>query len=81
MRRLLLAEAWNQLANVGEGAMPESISQSERRNLRSAFYLGAQTLLLIMAAESEDGRPVQEIILDFQEELYDFKQAVEEGRA
>jgi hypothetical protein len=82
MKRLLMAEQWDQFARA---ALPPSCSDVQRTEMRRAFYAGAQGILfkviVVLAPESEPTVADLEMMNDLERELSDFAEAVKAGRA
>lgn len=82
MKRLLMAEQWDQFAR--RVFTPETPA-IQRIEMRRAFYAGAQAILFgVIAAFAPDTEPTAEdltVMDDLQRELNDFVEAVQKGRA
>ena len=82
MKRQLMAEQWDQFAR---GVMTEGASAFQRREMRRAFYAGAQAILFrvieVFAPESEPTAADLQIMQDVHDELQVFAKSVTEGRA
>lgn len=82
-RRLLMAEQWDQFARAifANG----SFSEIQRREMRRAFYAGAESILFrvieAFAPETEPTAADMQIMDDLHQELQDFAAAVKAGRA
>jgi hypothetical protein len=82
MKRMLMAEQWNQFA---EKVLPSTVSSFQRREMRRAFYAGAESILFrVIQAFAPDSEPTDgdlQIMEDLDQELKDFAQDVKEGKA
>jgi hypothetical protein len=82
MKRLLMAEQWDQYAR---GVLPANCSPVQKQEMRRAFYTGAQAILwAIIGAFSPESEPTAEdlkVMEDVDQELRDFAEAVRQGRA
>lgn len=82
MKRLLMAEQWDQFSR---SVLPPDAPQDQRREMRRAFYAGAQGVLFRViekfAPESEPTEEDLQIMQDVHEELQEFAKLVAQGRA
>jgi len=83
MKRRRAAEAWNEFVTI---AMHPQAPEGQRREMRRAFYAGADAILIrIMQALGPDtGEPTAEdlqVMTDLQEEFAEFARAMKAGRA
>jgi len=82
MKRLLMAEQWDQFARA---VIPAGAPPVQRQEMRRAFYAGAQAILFrVIAAFAPEEEPTPEdlqIMADLERELSDFAVAVKEGKA
>lgn len=82
MKRQLMAEQWNSFA---QAVLPRDASATQRREMRRAFYAGAQGILFgVIAALAPDSEPTAEDLAmmdNLQRELSDFADAVKAGKA
>ena len=82
MKRLLMAEQWSSFARA---LHLEQTPPDQQREMRRAFYAGAQAILFgVIAAFAPESEPTPadlRIMDDLQRELSDFGEAVKAGRA
>ncbi len=82
MKRQLMAEQWDQFAR---SVLNASTSQDQRREMRRAFYAGAQSILFRViesfAPESEPTADDLQIMEDLHNELQEFGKLIQQGRA
>jgi biotin synthase-like enzyme len=82
MKRLLIAEQWDQFARA---VLPPNCSVIQRQEMRRAFYAGAQGVLLgCVAALAPEGEPTAEdlqMMQNVHDELSEFAQLVADNRA
>lgn len=82
MKRLLMAEQWDQFARA---VLPQNAPPVQRQEVRRAFYAGAQAIMLkVIATLASDAEPTAgdlQIMEDLERELSDFAESVKEGRA
>ncbi len=83
MKRLLMAEGWNLFASV---AFPKNCSAIQRKEMRRAFYAGANALLSIiithLLGDSAANEGDQERLMkSIDDELREFASEVMKGRA
>ena len=82
MKRQLVAEQWDQFARL---VLPKEAPADQRREMRRAFYSGAQAILFnVIASLDEEPEPTGEdlrIIDGVGRELEDFAEMVKNGRA
>jgi hypothetical protein len=82
MKRQLMAEQWDQFARA---VMPKDAPAEQRREMRRAFYAGAQGILFkVIATFAPETEPTDSdlaIMEDLERELSDFADAVKAGRA
>ncbi len=82
MKRQLLAEQWDSFARA---CLPPRCSATQRREMRRAFYAGAQGILvkILISLSSEAGATAEDLAVmeDLERELNDFAKAVSQGRA
>ena len=80
--RMLIAEKWNECARM---ILPADCSPLQRREMRRAFYAGAEGLLKAIMADLSDEPDVtpndMNLMLGIDRELKWFAQLVEDGRA
>ncbi|HZT29697.1 MAG TPA: hypothetical protein VFA33_07440 [Bryobacteraceae bacterium] len=81
-KRLRMAEQWDQFARA---VLPPGVSEIQRREMRRAFYAGAESILFrviqAFAPESEPTDADLQIMEDLHQELRDFGEMVKQGRA
>lgn len=77
-----MAEQWDQFAR---SVLPINAPATQRREMRRVFYAGAQSILFRVidsfAPESEPTAEDLQIMGNLHQELQDFAQSVEQGRA
>lgn len=82
MKRQLMAEQWDQFART---VLPKDASAEQRREMRRAFYAGAQGILFkvisALAPESDPTDADLHLMTDLERELSDFADAVKAGRS
>lgn len=82
MKRMLMAEQWDQFARA---VLPKGCSIEQRTEMRCAFYAGAAGILfrVIMAFAPENDVTDDElqIMTDLRDELDQFAEMVKQGRA
>lgn len=82
MKRQLMAEEWDKFARA---VMPRGASEDQRREMRRAFYGGAQAILFgVIAAFAPESEPTEadlEIMHNLSSELSDFADKVKAGTA
>lgn len=82
IKRQLMAEQWDQFARA---VLPAGTSEIQRREMRRAFYAGAESILFrVISAFAPDTEPTAadlQIMDDLDRELKDFAKAVKEGRS
>lgn len=82
MKRMLVAEKWDEFARQ---VMPKDASSVQRQEMRRAFYAGADALLFgtiaAFAPESEPTAEDLELMDGIQQELQAFTADVKRGRA
>ena len=80
--RMLIAEKWNECARM---ILPADCSPLQRREMRRAFYAGAEGLLKAIMADLADEPDVtpndMNLMLSIDRELREFAQLVKDGRA
>ncbi len=80
--RQLMAEQWNEFSRT---VLPKDAGAVQRKEMRRAFYAGAQCILFRLIAsfapESEPTDADLKIMQDLDQELQDFAKAVKAGRA
>lgn len=80
MKRLLVAEQWDQFSRA---IMPKDAPSDQRREMRRAFYAGAQAVLfgviVAMAPEEEVTDSDMAALQGVQDELKDFFDGVTKG--
>ena len=80
--RMLIAEKWNECARM---ILPADCSPLQRREMRRAFYAGAEGLLKAIMADLSDEPDVtpndMNLMLGINRELKWFAQLVKDGRA
>jgi replicative DNA helicase len=78
----LMAEQW---AEFERKVLPDNVSQVQRREMRRAFYSGAQAILFrvieALAPESEPTDADLAVMAGVHQELQDFAAAVKRGLA
>lgn len=82
-KRLLMAEQWNEFSR---NILPKNCSEIQRKEMKRAFYAGAQSILFrIIAAFATETEPtdadIQIMLIYIFQELQDFAKLVKEGRA
>jgi hypothetical protein len=82
MKRQLMAEQWDQFARA---LRLENCSLTEQRDMRRAFYAGAEAILIrvlkALAPESEPTNADIQLMEDLYQELRDFAAQVKARRA
>jgi len=82
MKRMLMAEQWDQFARA---VLPTNCAPVQRQEMRRAFYAGAQGILFRVIAsfapESEPTASDMQVMEDLNQELQDFAKLVQQGRA
>lgn len=82
MKRQLMAEQWDTFAKA---CIPKDAPAIQRREMRRAFYAGAQAILFkVIVSLASDAEPTVEdlAMMDgLQTELSDFAEMVKSGRA
>ncbi len=82
MRRQLVAEQWDQFAR---GVLPRDAPEAQRREMRRAFYAGAQAILFrvieAFAPETEPTAEDLQVMRDVHDELQEFGKLIQQGRA
>ena len=83
MKRMLMAEQWDQFARA---VLPKNqFSMIQCQEMRRAFYAGAQAILfgviVAFAPETEPTAADLQVMEDLERELSDFAEAVKAGRA
>jgi len=82
VKRQLMAEQWNQFSR---SVLPLATSPLQRREMRRAFYAGAQAILFrVIAALGTESEPTAEdlrIMQDVSDELEEFARQVKAGLA
>jgi len=82
VKRQLMAEQWDQFARA---VLPPQISTLQRREMRRAFYAGAESILFRViqsfAPESEPTDEDLKIMENIDRELKEFARDVKAGRA
>ena len=82
MKRMLVAEQWDQFARA---VLAPGITYAQRREMRRVFYAGAQGILFgVIAALAPDKEPTAEdlqVMENLSRELSDFAELVKKGRA
>jgi hypothetical protein len=82
MKRLLMAEQWNEFARL---VLPGDVSAVQRREMRRAFYAGGQAIIFrIVTALAPDAEPTEadlQLMDDLHQELNAFTRDVIAGRA
>lgn len=82
MKRQLMAEQWDQFAR---GVLPANCPEDQRREMRRAFYAGAQAILFrVIEAFAPGSEPTEEDLLIMQgvhDELQEFGKLIQQGRA
>ncbi len=82
MKRQLLAQQWDSFARA---CLPSNCAPGQRREMRRAFYAGAQGILFkVITSLASDAEPTAEdlvVMEDLECELSDFAEAVKAGRA
>ncbi len=73
LKRLLVAEQWNEFARQ---VLPPNCSSIQRQEMRCAFYAGAESILFrVISAFAPETEPTEEdlqIVEDVHQELRDF---------
>jgi hypothetical protein len=82
MKRQLMAEEWDKFAR---SVLPLNVTPGQRREMRRAFYSGAQSILFRViqsfAPETEPTDADLQIMNDLQTELQEFGESIQAGRA
>lgn len=82
LKRLLMAEQWDSFARA---VLPKDAPAVQRQEMRRAFYAGAQGILFgVIAILAPEAEPTDEDIRHMEnlhQELQDFANLVEQGRA
>lgn len=82
LKRELMAEQWDSFARA---VLPKDAPAVQRQEMRRAFYAGAQGILFgVIAILAPEGEPTDEDIRHMEnlhQELQDFANLVEQGRA
>jgi hypothetical protein len=82
VRRMLVAEQWDQFARI---VLPPNCDLTQKTEMRRAFYAGAQGVLhAAMQAISHKDEPTSEdlgVMVGIGQELKDFVELVRAGRA
>jgi hypothetical protein len=82
VKRQLMAEQWDQFARA---VLPKGVSETQRKEMRRAFYAGAESILFrvihAFAPESEPTEADLAIMDSVDRELKEFAQMVKDGRA
>jgi hypothetical protein len=82
IKRMLMAEQWDSFARA---VLPRDASATQKREMRRAFYAGAQGILhgviSVLAADHEPTESDMQIMQDLERELSDFADMVKNGRA
>lgn len=82
MKRLLMAEQWDQFARA---VLPRDASITQKREMRRAFYAGGQAIIFkIVTALAPDAEPTEDdlkLMDDLHQELNAFAADVKAGRA
>lgn len=77
-----MAEQWDQFARA---VLPKDAPPDQRREMRRAFYAGAQGILFkVIAAFAPETEPTEadlQVMTDLERELSDFAEMVKAGRA
>lgn len=81
MKRRLMAEEWDKFARA---CLPINCPSAQRREMRVAFYAGAQSILFRViqsfAPEAEPTESDLKVMKDLDQELQDFAESVAAGR-
>ena len=81
MKRLLMAEQWDQFSRL----LLASASPIQKREMRRAFYAGGQAIMFkIIASLAPESEPTADDLTmmdDLQQELNAFAEAVKAGRS
>jgi hypothetical protein len=82
MKRMLMAEQWDQFARA---VLPKGCSIEQRTEIRRAFYAGAAGILFrvitVFAPENDVTDDDLQIMTDLRDELDQFAEMVKQGRA
>lgn len=82
MKRQLMLEQWNEFSRR---VLPVNASEVQRREMKRAFYAGAQAILFrVIVGFTPESDPTEEdlrMIDGIDRELQDFTEAVKAGRA
>lgn len=82
MKRQLMAEQWDEFSGK---VLPKPCSEIQKREMRRAFYAGAQSILFRViqsfAPETEPTEEDLQIMEDLHDELQNFAKAIGEGKA
>jgi hypothetical protein len=81
IKRQLMNEAWNGFARA---VLPAGVSETQRREMKRAFYAGGECLLMAVLKMLDPGaQPTDadvEKMDDLHAELLDFAEGVKKGR-
>jgi hypothetical protein len=82
MKRHLMAEQW---AKFAVAVLPQDASVIQRREMKRAFYAGAQAIMFkVIAALAPEEEPTEadlQMMSDLEQELQDFAAMVKAGQA
>jgi hypothetical protein len=82
VKRQLMAEQWDEFARK---ILPKDCSQTQRVEMRRAFYVGAQAILFRViesfAPEAEPTEADLQVMQDLHDELQEFGRLIQQGRA
>lgn len=82
VKRQLMAEQWDEFARA---VLKPNCPSDQRREMRRAFYAGAESILLrVIAAFAPEREPTDadlSILDGVHQELRDFAELIKEGRA
>jgi hypothetical protein len=82
MKRQLMGEQWDEFARK---ILPPNCPNTQRIEMRRAFYAGAQAILfrviVAFAPEAEPTAADLQVMDDLDQELQDFGKMIQEGRA
>lgn len=82
MKRMLMAEQWDQFARL---IFTKDTPAVQRSEMRRAFYAGAQSILFkVIASFAPESDPTEadlQIMQDLSDELQEFAKLVASGRA
>jgi hypothetical protein len=79
MKRQLILEQWNEFSKL----IPKNAPEVQRKEMKRAFYFGAQSILFkviaVLAPESEPTQEDIQIMVDLDQELQEFAKRLNQG--